>query len=123
MAARIPAPPKGTGARGAALWKAVLGGYELEQHEQELLLEMVRCVDQLDALHAITEREGLVVEGSHGLKTHPALTAAQQQRVILARLAAAIRLPSGDEAEAGGRRPQRRGSPRGVYAIGGQRNA
>jgi len=97
-----------------------LGRYELEQHEEALLREMVRCVDQLDDLHAITAREGLVVEGPHGSKVHPALTAAQQQRIVLARLAAALRLPAGDENDpAAGRRPQRRSGVRGVYGFSG----
>ena len=92
-----------------------MGRYVLEQHEEALLREMVRCVDQLDELHAITALEGLVVSGPHGQKTHPALTAAQQ-RIVLARLAAALRLPAGDEDDpAAGRRPQRRTGVRGVY--------
>jgi len=97
----------------------VLTRYELEQHETALLKEMVRCVDQLDELHAITEREGLVVEGPHGIKAHPALTAAQQQRIVLARLSASLRLPSGDQDDVTVRRPQQRGAARGVYGIAG----
>ncbi|GJN99107.1 hypothetical protein NJB1907f44_48920 [Mycobacterium marinum] len=115
---RIPSAPVGTGPSGRALWRDVMSRYELEQHEEALLREMVRCVDQLDALHAITASEGLVVEGPHGQKAHPALTAAQQQRIVLARLAASLRLPSGEQDDAAGlRRPQRRGAARGVYKI------
>ncbi|WP_373234859.1 terminase [Mycobacterium marinum] len=116
--AKIPSPPRGTGPSGRALWRDITGRYELEQHEEALLREMTRCVDQLDALHAITERDGLVVEGPHGSKAHPALTAAQQQRICLARLAASLRLPAGEQDESSAlRRPQRRGAARGVYSI------
>ncbi|KEP41090.1 hypothetical protein MKSMC1_37520 [Mycobacterium kansasii] len=60
------------------------------------------------------------VEGPHGAKAHPALTAAQQQRIVLARLAASLRLPSGDQDDPSVlRRPQRRGAARGVYGIAG----
>ncbi|HLM07095.1 MAG TPA: hypothetical protein VK402_18085 [Blastococcus sp.] len=43
---------------------------------------------------------------------------ARQQRIALARLLAALRLPAGEE-EAGDRRPQRRMGVRGVYGVGG----
>ncbi|BCI85263.1 hypothetical protein PJI17_27075 [Mycobacterium kansasii] len=58
--AQIPAPPKGARSSGRVLWRDVMARYELEQHELALLREMVRCVDPLDELHAITERDGLV---------------------------------------------------------------
>lgn len=117
--AQVPAPPKGTAPSGRALWRDVLGKYELEQHELALLTECVRTVDQLDKLHAITEREGLVVEGPHGSKPHPALVESRQCRIALARLTAALRLPAGDEGDqAAGRRPQRRVGARGIYAVG-----
>jgi hypothetical protein len=99
------------------LWRDVLGKYELEEHELALLREAVRTVDQLDELHAITELEGLVVDGPHGSKAHPAVTAAQQLRITLARIVAALRLPAGDEQDAKAvRRPQRR-QARGVYSV------
>jgi hypothetical protein len=115
----IPAPPKGTGVNGGKLWRDVLGKYELEEHELALLREMVRTVDLLDRLHAITARQGLMVEGPHGSKPHPAVTEARQARIALARLTAALRLPAGDENDhAAGRRPQRRVGVRGIYAVG-----
>jgi hypothetical protein len=117
---QVPAPPKGTGRNGARLWRDVLGKYELEQHELALLGEMVRTVDLLDHLHAIAKREGLMVAGPHGSKPHPAVTEARQQKIALARLTAALRLPAGDEGDqAAQRRPQRRVGVRGVYAVGG----
>jgi hypothetical protein len=124
MAARIPAPPKGTGPSGKALWTSVLTDYELEQHEIQLLREMCRTVDTLDTLHAAVQADGAFIDGPHGRKCHPGITESRQLRIALARLAAAIRLPAGDDGDQpAGRRPQRRGSPRGVYAIGGNRDA
>jgi hypothetical protein len=115
----IPAPPAGTGVNGGKLWRDVLGRYELEQHELALLREMVRTTDLLDKLAGIIRREGLMVEGAHGgTKPHPALTESRQQKIALARLTAALRLPAGDENDqAAGRRPQRRVGVRGVYAL------
>jgi hypothetical protein len=114
----VPAPPKGTRANGCKLWGDVLSKYELEQHELALLGEMVRTVDLLDQLAAIVAREGLMVEGPHGSKPHPAVTEARQQKIALARLTAALRLPAGDVNDpAVGRRPQRRVGVRGVYGV------
>ncbi len=116
---QVPAPPKGAKAGGVRLWRDVLGKYDLEEHELALLREAVRTVDLLDALAAITEREGVMVEGPHGSKPHPAVTEARQSKIALARLTAALRLPAGDEGDqAVGRRPQRRVGARGVYGLG-----
>jgi hypothetical protein len=47
---------------------------------------------------------------------HPAVVEARQQRLALARLLAALRLPAGAEDDlAAGRRPQRRVGVRGFY--------
>jgi hypothetical protein len=101
------------------LWRDVLGKYELEQHELALLREMVRTVDLLDQLAAIVTHEGLMMEGPHGSKPHPAITESRQQKIAFARLSAALRLPAGDENDqAAGRRPQRRVGARGIYQLG-----
>lgn len=113
---RIPAPAKGIGPSGRELWRDVLSKYELEEHELALLREACRTADDLDALAAVSAREGVTVDG----RIHPAVVEARQLRVTLARLVAALRLPAGDEDDqAAGRRPQRRVGARGVYAIGG----
>ncbi len=116
MATKIAAPPKGAGPAGRALWRDILGKYELEQHEQALLREAVRTVDDLDGLAAVVAAEGMTV----GTRVHPALVESRQLRIALARLLGALRLPAGDEVDqAPGRRPQRRAGARGVYAVGG----
>jgi len=113
-----PAPPKGTGKAGAALWRSVLDDFELEEHERALLVEAVRTVDLLDELDAAVKAEGAVVESPQGRKANPAAVEARQQRIALARLLAALRLPAGDEGDQqGGARPQRRVGARGVYGV------
>ncbi len=82
-----PKPPPGTGAGGRRLWASVVDAYDLDEHERAVLVECVRTVDLLDA---------------------------RQQRIVLARLLAALRLPTDDEA---GTRPQRRVGVRGVRVI------
>jgi hypothetical protein len=121
---RTPPAPRGAGTAGKRLWKSILAEYELEEHEQALLREMVRTVDQLDDLAAAVDRDGLMVAGPGMAKrVHPAAVEARQARIALARLAAALRLPAGDEdsgdAKQGTRRPQRRAGVRGPYRLRG----
>lgn len=116
MATKVPAPPKGAGPSGRALWREILSKYDLEQHELAMLREAVRTVDDLDALAATVAAEGIMAGG----RVHPALVESRQLRISLARLLGALRLPAGDEDDqAPGRRPQRRVGARGVYSVGG----
>ena len=112
----VPNPPTGTKAAGKRLWESVLAEYELEEHEMSLFREATRTVDVLDSLDVAVRRDGpLTPDG----KAHPALVEARQQRIALARLLAALRLPAGEDGDVqkGARRPQRR-STRGVYGMG-----
>lgn len=113
-------PPTGTKAPGRRLWASVMDVYELDEHERALLVEAVRTVDLLDVLDARVRDEGPLVETGHGTKAHPAAVEARQQRIALARLLAALRLPSGEDGDRqAGARPQRRVGARGVYGIRG----
>lgn len=119
----VPPAPRGAKTAGKRLWAAVQGEYQLEAHEEALLRQMVRAVDELDALAAAVARDGLMVEvRGGGERVHPAAVESRQLGVTLARLAAALRLPAGDEegdAKGGMRRPQRRAGVRGVYSLRG----
>lgn len=108
--------PDGLGTSGRALWDAVAGPYELEQHERVVLLQAGRCADYLDQLSALAASEPLTVTNSRGDEVvHPAITEHRQQSITLSRLLASLRVPTGDEAE----RPQRRGASRGFYGVRG----
>lgn len=118
----VPKPPVPLKAPGRKLWDVTLTKYELEAHELALLLELARTADMLGDLAAIVEQEGPTVDfPAGGQRMHPALVEARMQRIAFARLAAALRLPSGDEGEESKdlRRPQRRVGVRGVYSIRG----
>ena len=115
-----PPPPTGTRAGGKRLWHSVVDGYDLDEHETALLTEAVRTVDALDALDARVRRDGVVVSTPQGDRAHPALVEARAQRIVLARLLAGLRLPSGEAGdEQAGARPQRRSGYRGTYGITG----
>ena len=98
---------------GRRLWEATVADYELSEHERGLLLQACRTVDSLDQLQARLDSEGPMVDSPQGLKAHPALPELRQQRIALARLLAALGLPTGLDDD----RKQRR-SVRGVYQIG-----
>jgi hypothetical protein len=113
-----PKPPAGAKAAGRRLWSSITDDYELDEHELALLREAVRTVDLLADLDVVVKREGPIVDTPQGQKAHPAAVEARQQRIALARILAALRLPSGEEGDQkASARPQRRSGARGVYDI------
>jgi hypothetical protein len=115
-----PRRPVGLKAPGGRLYDAVTSDYELDEHEWQLLVEAARTVDTLAVLDAAVRRDGPLLESPQGLKAHPAAVEARQQRIALARLLAALRLPAGDEDDRqAGARQQRRVGVRGVYGVRG----
>ncbi len=110
----IPAAPRGTGAEGRRLWRAVVSDYELAEHEMSLLRQAVRVADACEALQQLVDAEGVMPGG----RPHPALVELRQQRIVLARLVVALRVPMGDQDAQDTARTQYRGA-RGVYGIRG----
>jgi hypothetical protein len=127
-----PKPPVGLRAAGRRLWDSITADYELDEHELALATEAARTVDLLSELDAAVRQDGALIDSPQGLKAHPGVVELRQQRIALARLLAALRMPAGDE-EGGqmqgrrahrgdqveDRRPQRRAGVRGVYGIRG----
>ena len=113
-----PKAPAGTAAPGRRLWASVTDVYDLDEHELVLLVEAVRTVDLLDVLDAAVRAEGPLLDSPQGLRAHPAAVEARMQRIALARLLAALRLPAGGEGDQQeGARPARKVGVRGVYAV------
>ncbi|WP_199522524.1 hypothetical protein [Geodermatophilus marinus] len=69
------------------------GLYEFDGHELELLVELCRTLDVLAELDAVIQRGGVLTEAG---KASPAVVEARQQRLSLARLVGALRLPNED---------------------------
>ncbi len=112
--------PPGVRAAGRRLWDSVMDVYELDEHEVALLIEAVRTVDALVDLDAAVRRDGPLVESPHGERAHPGLVEARAQRIALARLLGALRLPAGEAGDhQASARPQRRVGVRGTYGIRG----
>jgi hypothetical protein len=113
--AKKPPPPRGLKAPGKRLWQATVDGFILATHEEALLLQACRVADHLDELEKALSANGVLTQASfEDCKVHPALVELRQQAITLARLCAALGLPSGLESDS--KRPQRR-SARGVYRL------
>lgn len=108
--------PTGLKAGGRKLWRSVTDDYELGEHELSILLEAARTVDSLDELQRIVRDEGVTNTSPQGVRAHPALVEARQQRVTLAKLVASLRIPLEDEQEAT-RTPQKRSGVRALSAV------
>ena len=117
MSTTVPRSPAGLRTSGRALWRALQSEFVLDERESTMLREACRTADSLDALQTQLDNDGVMSESSQGTRVHPALVELRQQRVTLARLLAALSIPS-DGIETAGRR-RRRGAPRGVYGITG----
>ncbi|MFJ3290386.1 hypothetical protein ACIPMW_34480 [Streptomyces sp. NPDC086669] len=106
--------PDGLDESGTRLWESVADSFDLDVHEQLLLLQACRTADLLDRLSAEAARGRLTVRNAKGEEvTNPVITEHRQQSLVLARLLASLRMPSGEEDE----RPQRRGAARGSYGV------
>lgn len=114
MTTKVPKPPGDLRRSGRALWRAVLAEFELDEHERQLLHETGLTSDLCDRLQVVLDAEGPMSESSQGIRVHPAAVELRQQRIALARLLAALNLPSGEEGATV--RPVS-GGVRGVYAI------
>lgn len=102
--------------RGVQFWRRIVAEFEVSHAEREVLVEVARALDELEALRAAVTRDGTVVEGSRGqLVSHPALTELRQGRAELRRLLSQLGAdetsdadhPSGQVAQERGRKAAR----------------
>ncbi|MGV0790492.1 P27 family phage terminase small subunit [Mycolicibacterium sp. XJ1819] len=109
-----PRMPGGLGSGGRKLWREIVDQFGFDPAEVQVLVELCRQIDLVDALAAAVKADGVMIPSSSGgTKLNPAVAELRQGRLAVARLAAALRLPSEDT----GRPDQRRAGVRGVYAV------
>lgn len=87
------AAPRGFLAAGKKLWESSTAEFELADHELALLEEACRVRDRIVQLDGAVKADGLMIASSQGLRLHPAVTEARQQRLTLARLLATLQIP------------------------------
>jgi hypothetical protein len=114
----LPKAPADAGPAGRRLWRAVLTDFELAEHEMSLLRQAARAADLCEQLQKIVDEQGPLATNRLGdEKPHPALVELRQQRLVLARLIVALRVPLGDQEGEDASSPSRtqRRALRGVY--------
>lgn len=94
---------QGLGRAGERLWHRIVGALpsdlEFDEREEHLLWLACAQTDDLAALDAAVERDGVVVRGSAGQpRLNAAVTEARQARIAIARLLADLPLPNEREA-------------------------
>ena len=86
--------PSGLGWPGKRLWKQITTTYVLRQDELFLLEQAARVADVLALLEDAMQGADLIVTGSMGQqREHPLLSEARQQRSLLSRLVAQLKIP------------------------------
>jgi hypothetical protein len=117
--ARRQRPPSPLGPAGSRLWVSITDKYELSQAELALLWQASRCADQIDVLDELAAGQPMVLTAKGDSVVNPAVTEVRQQRVLLSRLIASMRIPEhGVAAKPARRRPGGGARPsRGVYPL------
>jgi hypothetical protein len=72
---RKPTAPAGLSKRGRRFWSTVVGSYSLRADEVELLAELCRALDELEAMRVAVAEAGVTVVGSRGqVRPNPLLS-------------------------------------------------
>jgi hypothetical protein len=98
MAKRVVKPPAGVGESGRALWRslhaALPNDVEFDEREIAILRLACRQVDDVAALEAVVERDGLVVDGAQGQpRLSQVVSELRQGRLAAMRLLGELHLP------------------------------
>jgi hypothetical protein len=116
-----PAPPKGLKPAGAALWRSIVGRWDLRPDELRVLREAAREVDLIDAMERELAGDKVMIPGSMGQRVvNPLITELRQHRATLAQLLRQLKLPdeSGEKQET--RSTQARAAANTRWATRGQ---
>ena len=86
--------PSGLDLPGKRLWRRITGAYELRVDEMVVLEQAAKVSDTLALLEDGMKGQDLIVTGSMGqAREHPLLSEARQQRALLGRLVAQLKIP------------------------------
>ena len=98
---------------GCSLWTQTVADVEFEPYNLQVLAEACHTLDALHSLQAALDADGPIIDSPQGKKANPALPELRQGRIVLARLLAALRIPTADD------EPAKQGKPRGLYRFSG----
>lgn len=85
-APKVPSAPARLSPEARKLWRDVVGAFELEAHHLALLERACEALDRLREAQAAIARDGLLVQGRYGPRTHPAAAIERDSRLAFARL-------------------------------------
>lgn len=109
MTARRPAAPRNLGPAGKALWRVVVGSYDLGPGEPALLEAACFAWQRHQEAQAILDTEGVVVASPQGTKANPAVAVADRCAQTCAKLLRQLRIElppeAVEKARGGGGRP------------------
>jgi hypothetical protein len=90
-AAAVPAPPKGIGPTGAALWQDILSEFTFDNRASlETLAQACRAADRAESCRIQIEADGVVIRTKTGLRDHPLIKHEIQARALYVRLLARL---------------------------------
>jgi hypothetical protein len=102
------------GTAGRRLWRTTTAAYDLAEHERAVLLAACRTVDTLERLEAAVA----AVDLADWRRARGLLVEVRQQRITLARLIAALRVPDAEDDAEPEKRPRlQHRQLRGVYGV------
>jgi phage terminase small subunit len=91
-----PKPPTGLSAAGKRLWTTIVADVapemELDARDLDVLGEACAMQDTIASLEKAIKRDGEVLDGARGPRTHPAVIELRQARVAKMRLLCAVDL-------------------------------
>jgi hypothetical protein len=107
-AKRTATPPRRLGVRGRALFDGVVGRFELDAYEVELLVQACHCADTMEMLQKQIDKDGPTTNKTlqGPVSAHPLLVELRAQQGVYVALLKALALPQG-EAVVAERRPRR----------------
>jgi hypothetical protein len=90
-----PPLPEGLAAAGSALWRSVVGTFNLDQHLAAVLEAACREADVAAAADlAVTQAGAWITDARGNVRAHPGLAVARSSRLATARLLRALSLPA-----------------------------
>lgn len=87
-----------------AWWRAVVEGWDVEEHHLRLLALAAEAWDRSEMARLQVEAEGLTVPGRYGPRTHPAVAVERDAKLIFSRLVRQLNLDQSVQMPAGARR-------------------
>lgn len=92
-----PKTPTHLRAAGRDLWNDSLADVEFSPQELSILEEACRTRDNVRALDAAVRQDGVMIKSSQGMRLHPAIAEARQQRRVLAQMLVTLQIPGLDD--------------------------